>query len=414
MWKRQLTLKQKLQSIALMIAGLICIGACSCGRGCFGESTDCGECNDFGAMYHFLRPLPEDRSVADAEVLEENWVIEELVPELGTGVVFADGENQNEWRSDFFYLDAANGLFKHDDDGWDSGEFSQYRFGNGSLREIYDIEVVREFPDEFSTRLIFVLQSDAAGTGIEVVRVIDRFNPSREVIVSGLPLPAPGQQALIAALPGQDSLYIALPDCGTPSDAQDDAELAGHLLRYRFDGSNHFENPTPFDPRYADGIRNPGGLFLYNGELRLIDQGEQGDADRLFDAAFRSDFGWPAASGIETAAPLLASWPAEGTRSAAQVQGVFDPSIGLHEYIWDADRLSPAIYFYSATDNALKRSELDESGAVTATRTLARLGSLVPTSVKVTPHEIFFVADQRLYRAHRWGSRRGDYNRRLK
>jgi glucose/arabinose dehydrogenase len=153
---------------------------------------------------------------------------------------------------------------------------------------------------------------DEGGTGVRQAIVLDN-------------IPAAVFHAGDAIAFGPDSmLYVATGDAREPSHAQDDASLAGKILRMRRDGTPPDDNPTRGSLVYAKGVRNPQALtWLTSGRLIATDHGPSGfpneyfrrDRDELNEIARGSNQGWPSESGASTgrrfSAPLL-TWNGPG------------------------------------------------------------------------------------------------------
>jgi glucose/arabinose dehydrogenase len=119
---------------------------------------------------------------------------------------------------------------------------------------------------DFSTSgNVFLYASTAAGGGHpdrnRVVRLTAVGGPSGNtggsltVIVDDLPIGAVHNAGNVAfGLDGM--LYVSLGDVGDSSTSQDDASVAGRLLRYTAAGGIPGDNPVPGSPEWCRGLRN--------------------------------------------------------------------------------------------------------------------------------------------------------------
>ena len=183
-------------------------------------------------------------------------------------------------------------------------------------------------PDFATTRELYVVGTFDYG-GALVNRVIRLTDDNRRGVRPTVVLdniPAAVFHAGDAVAFGPDGfLYVATGDAREPSHAQDDASLAGKILRMRRDGS-----PAPLDPRsgslvYARGVRNPQGLTWHpaSGTAFATDHGPSGfpneyfrrDRDELNVVSRDANLGWPTVSGAASDSrftPPLVEWSSPG------------------------------------------------------------------------------------------------------
>jgi glucose/arabinose dehydrogenase len=113
-------------------------------------------------------------------------------------------------------------------------------------------------------------------------------------------------------------LYAGAGDARVPGRAQDPASRNGKILRLNPDGSVPGDNPTPGQPGFVLGLRNPQGFDWINATtLAVVDHGPTGEingwtgSDEVSFAQKGSNLGWPRIHRCETAAGLVApalSW----------------------------------------------------------------------------------------------------------
>jgi glucose/arabinose dehydrogenase len=124
-------------------------------------------------------------------------------------------------------------------------------------------------PDFASSGAFYVYASTAAEPGGRpdrnrvlryVLSGVSATGP--EVVVDDLPIG--GTQNAGALAFGPDGmLYVTVGDTGDAALAQDDASLAGRVLRYAPDGSIPEGNPDASSPEWARGFRNPYGIAFH-------------------------------------------------------------------------------------------------------------------------------------------------------
>lgn len=120
-----------------------------------------------------------------------------------------------------------------------------------------------------------------------------------EIFVASLPTGAAADRISGRLAFDQESrLIAALGDLGTPEAAQDDASLAGKILRYNDDGSIPETNPIENSPVLARGVRDVAGLAIdpYSNAIFFIDRNDGVDHEiNLLTPGV--NYGWPAVVG---------------------------------------------------------------------------------------------------------------------
>jgi glucose/arabinose dehydrogenase len=124
-------------------------------------------------------------------------------------------------------------------------------------------------------------------------------------------------------------LYVATGDLGVPADAQNDAALAGKVLRLDWDGAVPADNPSG-TAVWAKGFRDAVDLAIHPGTTRpegtiyLADRGESNSAhDEVNAVAPGGDHGWSAHTGPGGGFvdPLVAHSPTIAAEAVAALAG---------------------------------------------------------------------------------------------
>jgi len=400
MWKRQLTTSQKLQSIGLIVCGLICMGTSGSCEGCMG-SCDYGD--DVSNCRFVLNDEPAP-SVSGVTIEAAGWVLEEI-PLGGSPDVRLIQWYEREKR--LFMLDSQHRLHISFPQTYLPERIVSTRADTNSPAHTYAM-----FTTVTSNALdpvTFILRENDAQTELEVARVPGSNGQDVEVIVSGLPLPAPGQQGAIYS-DVYARLVVALPDSGVPANAQDDQSFAGHLLSFDEHGTPMGIPSSPTNPAICDGLSNPQGFFTFLSTTLLLDRRDGVNEVVLRQESNNLDFGWPMASGSQVPSQPIAEWmPSRSYRLAQQVVGelIFD-SDGEIDY-W-SKLLQPALIAHNELDNTIERIEFSTSTGAGAASTLLHLNTRELTSLSVTHNHTLLAIDGGLYKFRIWGSdRRNDY-----
>ncbi len=131
------------------------------------------------------------------------------------------------------------------------------------------------------------------------------------------------------AIGADGKLYVGVGDLGTPGDAQDDARLAGKLLRVELDGSVPADNPSG-TLVWAKGFRHANDVAVNpttarpEGTLYVSDLGESGSVYDEIDAVGAGEnHGWSQHSGPGGgyAEPLVSHSPTVGVAAVATLAG---------------------------------------------------------------------------------------------
>lgn len=105
------------------------------------------------------------------------------------------------------------------------------------------------------------------------------------------------------ALGPDNHLYIATGDAGDGALSQDEANLAGKILRMSLSGEIPADNPLPDSYVYSLGHRNPQGLaWNAEGELFITEHGPSGNPgghDEINQIMPGANYGWPDVIGDE-------------------------------------------------------------------------------------------------------------------
>ena len=140
-------------------------------------------------------------------------------------------------------------------------------------------------------------------------------------------------------------LFVATGDFENGADAQNDASLAGKILRLNDDGSIPSDNPTPGSRIFAKGVRNGNGLAVDEaGNVYVTDAGSVvGNADdELNKVPSGGNLGWDAVTGNSggTYDDPLASWvSAIGVRGLSWYGSNVFPDAALDGIDNDEDRM---------------------------------------------------------------------------
>ncbi len=163
-------------------------------------------------------------------------------------------------------------------------------------------------PNFATNGLIYVsyLQGEETASVIKVMRA--RFDADREtladeqVIFEGSPGPKPELLGGRLALTGDGYVFLSLGDRWDAASAQNLANTAGTIVRFRTDGSIPDDNPFRFEEGarpeiWSYGHRNPQGLAFdqATGELWSDEHGPQG-GDELNLIHRGGNYGWPIAT----------------------------------------------------------------------------------------------------------------------
>lgn len=159
------------------------------------------------------------------------------------------------------------------------------------------------FPAEPYVYLHYVYQLPSTGS--------EEFVRSRVVRCrwDGSKLGAP--ETIVDAIPGNsyhngsrmlvspdEKLFLTMGDTGNTAAAQDPATTSGKILRFNLDGSIPSDNPTPGDPVWTLGHRNPQGLvFAPSGRLYESEHGPNNDDEVNLIVPGRN-YGWPVIEGF--------------------------------------------------------------------------------------------------------------------
>ncbi len=115
-------------------------------------------------------------------------------------------------------------------------------------------------------------------------------------VVTGIPMAANHDGGRLALGP-DGYLYISTGDAGLRDAAQDQASLAGKILRVTTDGDPAPGNPSPGSPLWSYGHRNVQGLGWDAGGRMFASEFGQSTLDELNVIVAGENYGWPAAEG---------------------------------------------------------------------------------------------------------------------
>lgn len=141
-------------------------------------------------------------------------------------------------------------------------------------------------------------------------------------------------------------LYLATGDVENSSNGQDDAVLAGKILRLNDDGSTPGDNPTPGNPVYAKGVRDGRGLAINrDGHVYTIDGGQASTVyDELNYVKPGANLGWDKVNGNSGGAyddPLTQWSPVIGVQGLAVYGAHAFPDVAGNGKDDDHDRFGP-------------------------------------------------------------------------
>lgn len=155
---------------------------------------------------------------------------------------------------------------------------------------------------------------------------IARLTPGEEPepILTGIPRASNHNGGQLAFGP-DGYLYATTGDAEEPARSQDEADLAGSILRLTPEGEPASDNPFDGSPVYAYGLRNPQGLaWDEGGRLWATDFGaDEWDEVNLIEPG--GNYGWPEVEGIGNdprfVDPQVVWQPVEASCSGAAVVG---------------------------------------------------------------------------------------------
>ena len=162
-------------------------------------------------------------------------------------------------------------------------------------------------PDFLSAPWIYAYHTYFNGTlGRDVNRVV-RFwlgpqvppgPPRMEVVLDGIPAASVHNGGIIGFAP-DGTLFITTGDAANAANSQDNATLAGKVLRVNADGTIPASNPIPGSPIYSLGHRNVFGLAFHpvTGRPYISENGpSQNDEVNIVEPG--RNYGWPLALGV--------------------------------------------------------------------------------------------------------------------
>jgi aldose sugar dehydrogenase len=151
-------------------------------------------------------------------------------------------------------------------------------------------------------------------------------------------------------------LYVCVGDAAAPERAQDPADLAGKILRYRPDGRIPADNPNPASPVYSLGHRNPQGLAWHpvSGVLYASEHGpsRQDEINRIEAGA---NYGWPTV----TCADGHSGFQAPVT---CYTDFTLAPS-GM-DFLSLPDMIEVSLYIAGLRGNMIRRLDFNEAGDI--------------------------------------------------
>ena len=101
---------------------------------------------------------------------------------------------------------------------------------------------------------------------------------------------------LVISNESSPKLYISTGDANATANVQDRNSLSGKILRLNLDGSVPSDNPTPGNPLWTLGHRNPQGLIMVNNILYSSEHGPNTE-DEINIIEKGRNYGWPNVTG---------------------------------------------------------------------------------------------------------------------
>lgn len=101
---------------------------------------------------------------------------------------------------------------------------------------------------------------------------------------------------LVISNESSPKLYISTGDANATANAQNRNSLSGKILRLNLDGSVPSDNPTPGNPLWTLGHRNPQGLVMVNNILYSSEHGPNTE-DEINIIEKGRNYGWPNVTG---------------------------------------------------------------------------------------------------------------------
>jgi glucose/arabinose dehydrogenase len=163
-------------------------------------------------------------------------------------------------------------------------------------------------PDFANNHYLYVYHTYREGESIfnRVLRLKEENNQATidKVLIDRIPGGVIHNGGRLKVGPDQ-KLYITTGDAGEPDLAQDQANLAGKILRLNLDGTIPADNPTSGSPVYSWGHRNPQGL-AWSPDQKSLYSSEHGQSahDELNRIEPGANYGWPKIQGDEVADSL--------------------------------------------------------------------------------------------------------------
>ena len=121
--------------------------------------------------------------------------------------------------------------------------------------------------------------------------------PTEEVLLDAIPASFYHNGGILGFAPG-GTLFVTTGDAGDSAAAQDNASLAGKVLRIARDGTIPADNPIPGSPVYTLGHRNVFGLAFHpvTGEAFVSENGPaENDEVNILEPG--KNYGWPVVTG---------------------------------------------------------------------------------------------------------------------